>query len=42
MHGNYPNDIGQWGVWIGNNDLDECEDARFFYNKILTKFINKC
>ena len=39
MHGNYPNDTEQWGVWVGDNNLDKCEDSRFFYNKILTKFI---
>lgn len=39
MHGNSPHDRNQWGVWAGNNQLGECDDSRYFFKDILTKFI---
>jgi hypothetical protein len=39
MHGNSPHDRGQWGVWAGDHQLGECNDARYFFKDILTKFI---
>lgn len=39
MHGNSPHDRDQWGIWAGDHQLGKCNDARYFFKDILTKFI---
>lgn len=41
MHGNLPHEKGQWGIWAGDYQLGVCNDSRYFFKDILTRFIKK-